>query len=142
MLFPERDSPKSTSFASTFYKSIFNPWRRWAFANGTPWLHQDGGAWKDKDVHSFRGLSTNMLKGRVEDSVRCDIFGHEGETETARTYDEEAELSIKLQALKHLTPLTAHIPATLPIRIRPANRLKFGVRVPSRLGRPKATKPK
>lgn len=142
MLFPEMDSPKSTSFASTFYKSIFNPWRRWAFANGTPWLHQDGGAWKDKDVHSFRGLSTTMLKGRVEESVRCDIFGHEGETETARTYDEEADLSIKLEALKHLTPLTEHIPATLPIRIRPANRLKFGVRVPSRLGRPKATKPK
>ncbi|MEJ8629477.1 hypothetical protein P0F65_05875 [Sphingomonas sp. I4] len=90
MLFPEMASPKSTSFASTFYKSIFNPWRKWAFPNGTPWLHQDGGAWKDKDVHSFRGLSTTMLKGRVEDSVRCDIFGHEGETETARTYDEEA----------------------------------------------------
>lgn len=141
MLFPEMDSPKSVSFASTFYKSIFNPWRKWAFPDGTPWRHKVGGAWKDKDVHSFRGTATTMLKGLVQDSVRCDIFGHEGETETARTYDEEADLSIKLEALKHLTPLTAHIPATLPIRIRPANRLKFGVRVPSRLGRPKATKP-
>ncbi|MDR6116041.1 MULTISPECIES: hypothetical protein [unclassified Sphingomonas] len=140
MLFPEMASLSSSSFASTFYKSIFKPWRAWAFPEGTPWRHQVGGAWKDKDVHSFRGTATSMLKGVVPDSVRCDIFGHEGETETARTYDEEANLSIKLEALKHLTPLTEHIPATLPIRIRPANRLKFGVRVPSRLGRPKATK--
>ena len=140
MLFPDMASPGSSSFASTFYKSIFNPWRKWAFPNGTPWRHQAGGAWKDKDVHSFRGMATSILKGVVPDSVRCDIFGHEGETETARTYDDEAELSIKLEALKHLTPLTAHIQPSLPIHIRPANRLKFGVRTPSRLGRPKADK--
>lgn len=142
MLFPEMASPGSSSFASTFYKSIFNPWRKWAFPDGTPWRHQVGGAWKDKDVHSFRGTATSILKGVVPDSVRCDIFGHEGETETARTYDDEAELSIKLEALKHLTPLTAHIQPSLPIRIRPANRLKFGVRTLSRLGRRKADKTK
>lgn len=140
MLFPEMDSPASSSFASTFYKSIFSPWRAWAFPDGTPWRHQVGGAWKDKDVHSFRGTTTSMLKGVVPDSVRCDIFGHEGETETARSYDDEAELSIKLEALRYLTPLTEHLQPSLPIRIRPASRLKFGVRIPSRLGRPKADK--
>lgn len=141
MLFPEMDSPASSSFASTFYKSIFSPWRAWAFPDGTPWRHQVGGAWKDKDVHSFRGTATSMLKGVVPDSVRCDIFGHEGETETARTYDDEADLSIKLEALRFLTPLTEHLQPSLPIRIRPANRLKFGVRIPSRLGRPKVDGP-
>jgi hypothetical protein len=65
-----------------------------------------------------------MLKGVVPDSVRCDIFGHESEAETARTYDDEADLSIKLEALRFLTPLTEHLQPSLPIRIRPANRLK------------------
>lgn len=139
MLFPDMDSPNSDSFASTFYKSIFRPLRAWAFPEGTTWRRQDGGASKDKDVHSFRGTATSMLKGIVPDSVRCDIFGHEGETETARTYDDEADLSIKLDALRHLTPLTEHIQPTLPIRIRPADRLRFGVRTPSRLSRPKTT---
>lgn len=130
MLFPEMKSPDSESFASTFYKSIFGKWRDWAFPTGTDWRHRARGAWKDKDVHSFRGLATSMLKGRVSDSVRCDIFGHEGETETARTYDEEAELEVKLDALRLLTPLTEHILASLPIRIRPADRLRHGVRGP------------
>ena len=142
MLFPEMASPSSSSFASTFYKAIFKPWRAWAFPDGTPWRHQVGGAWKDKDVHSFRGTATSLLKGMVPDSVRCDIFGHEGETETARTYDDEAELLIKLEALKHLTPLTAHIQPSLPIRIRPADRLRHGVRTPSRIGRAKTTQTK
>lgn len=109
LLFPEMKSPSSTTFAGTFYKSIFRPLRKWAFPEGTPWLHRVGGAWIDKDVHSFRGLATTMLKGRVASEVRCDLFGHEGETETARTYDEEVELSIKLDALQLLTPITAHI---------------------------------
>ena len=130
MLFPEMKSPGSESFASTFYKSIFVKWRDWGFPTGTDWRHRARGAWKDKDVHSFRGLATSMLKGRVQDSVRCDIFGHEGETETARTYDEEAELEVKLDALRLLIPLTEHIPASLPIRIRPADRLRHGVRDP------------
>lgn len=139
MLFPEMNSPNAKTFASTFYKSIFEPWRTWAFPQGTSARRRVRGAWKDKDVHSFRGTATSMLKGVVQDSVRCDIFGHEGDTETARTYDEEAELSIKLDALKFTTPFTQHISANLPIRIRPKDRLRHGVRAPrqkSRLGRP------
>lgn len=128
MLFPEMQSPNSTTFAGTFYKSVFRPLRDWAFPEGTSWRHRVGGAWKDKDVHSFRGLATTTMKGRVPSEVRCDIFGHEGETETARTYDEEAELSLKLDALKLLTPLTAHIPATLPIRLRPPERRQHRTR--------------
>jgi len=137
LLFPEMKSLKSTTFAGTFYKSIFRPLRAWAFPNGTPWRHRAGGAWKDKDVHSFRGLATTMLKGRVASEVRCDLFGHEGETETARTYDEEVELSIKLDALHLLTPLTAHIPVSQPINIRPVHRLRHGVPKPVR--RPTST---
>ncbi|WP_156364008.1 hypothetical protein [Sphingomonas sp. Leaf198] len=124
LLFPEMKSPKSTTFAGTFYKSIFEPLRDWAFPKGTPWRHRAGGAWKDKDVHSYRGLATTMMKGRVASEVRCDLFGHEGETETARTYDEEAELSIKLEALQLLTPITAHIQPSHPINIRPVHRLR------------------
>lgn len=126
MLFPEMHSPEAASFASTFYKSIFTKLRNWAFPGGTQWRHRVGGAWKDKDVHSYRGLATTLLKGRVPDSLRCDIFGHEGETETASTYDEEAELELKLEALRLLTPLTAQIEASLPIRIRPPERLRHG----------------
>jgi integrase len=135
MLFPEMDSPESKSFASTFYKTIFEKWRLWAFPQGTEWRHKVGGAWIDKDVHSFRGTATSMLKGKVQDSVRCDIFGHEGETETSRTYDEEADLAIKLDALRHLTPLTQHIKPSLPIRIRTMARLRHGVRNPSQPSR-------
>lgn len=133
MLFPEMSSPNSSSFASTFYKSIFSKWRAWAFPNGTAWRHKQRGAWKDKDVHSFRGTATSLLKGHVQDSVRCDLFGHEGETETSRTYDEEADLGIKLEALRHITLLTAHIRPSLPIRIRPADRLRHGVRASSQV---------
>ncbi len=126
MLFPEMVSPDSSSFASTFYKAIFSKLRRWAFPEGTEWRRRIGGAWKDKDVHSYRGLATTALKGRVSDSLRCDIFGHEGETETASTYDDEADLQLKLDALALLTPFTAHIQPHLPVRIRPAERLRHG----------------
>lgn len=68
-----------------------------------------------------------MMKGKVEDSVRRDILGHEGDTETDRTYDEEAELSDKLVALTLLSPLTAHISAVMPIRLRPVERQQHGV---------------
>lgn len=135
MLFPEMASPNSKSFASTFYKTIFEKLRAWAFPEGTEWRHKVGGAWIDKDVHSFRGTATSMLKGKVEDSVRCDIFGHEGETETSSTYDEEANLAIKLDALRYLTPLTEHIKPNLPVRIRPTARLRHGVRKPSQPSR-------
>ena len=126
MLFPEMVSADSSSFASTFYKTVFSKLRRWAFPEGTEWRRRIGGAWKDKDVHSYRGLATTMLKGRVSDSLRCDIFGHEGETETASTYDDEADLDLKLGALMLLTPLTAQIEPHLPIRIRPLDRLRHG----------------
>ncbi|WP_375271462.1 hypothetical protein [Sphingomonas sp.] len=126
MLFPELHSPESKSFAGTFYRTVFKKLRDWAFPEGTAWRHRVGGAWKDKDVHSYRGLATSMMKGKVEDSVRGDIFGHEGDTETARTYDEEAELHIKLEALKLLTPITQQIQPSLPIRIRPLDRLRHG----------------
>ncbi|WP_156347832.1 hypothetical protein [Sphingomonas sp. Leaf231] len=126
MLFPEMVSADSSSFASTFYKTIFSKLRRWAFPEGTEWRRRIGGAWKDKDVHSYRGLATTALKGRVSDSVRCDIFGHEGETETASTYDDEADLQLKFDALALLTPFTAHIEPHLPVRIRPLDRLRHG----------------
>ncbi|MFW2853592.1 hypothetical protein ACM61V_17055 [Sphingomonas sp. TX0543] len=128
----------ASSTAAVDHASLNSPYAEaWTFLSKQ---HQVGGAWKDKDVYSFRRTATSMLKGVVPDSVRCNIFGHEGETEKARTFDDEADLSIKLEALKHLTPLTEHIPPVLPIRIRPANRLKFGGRIPSRLGRTKAGK--
>ncbi len=127
LLFPEMHSPDSQSFASTFYKSIFQHWRNWAFPNGTSWKHQIGGVMKDKDVHSFRGTATSLLKGKVEDSVRFDILGHEGGNTTTSVYDEEAALEDKLVALKLLSPLTASI-KVLPLRLRPQERMKFGSR--------------
>lgn len=126
-LFPEMVSPSSQSFASTFYKAVFNPWRKWAFPNGTEWRHEDRGQIKDKDVHSFRGVPTSMMKGKVADSVRVDILGHEGEGTTARVYDEEAELEEKLKALELLSPLTRKIPVR-PLRLRPPDRQRFGAR--------------
>jgi hypothetical protein len=83
-------------------------------------------------VHSFRGTASSMMKGKVEDSVRIDILGHEGSNETTRTYDEEAPLRDKLEALAFLSPLTEHIVA-YPLRLRPTDRQKFG----SRRGRAK-----
>jgi hypothetical protein len=131
LLFPEMYSPGSTSFASTFYKAVFKRWREWAFPDGTTWRHRQKGMIKDKDAHSFRGTATSLLKGRVEDSVRIDILGHEGDNETTRTYDEEADLVSKLEALSLLSPLTEHLPA-VPLRLRPLRRQKFG----GRRGRP------
>ena len=131
-LFPEMKAAKSTSFANTFRKSVFEKLRAWAFPEGTEWRHRNKGAWIDKNVHSYRGMCTTILKGKVEDSVRCDIFGHEGKTETEQTYDEEAELADKLAALEHLSFLTEHIEPT-SLRLRPLNRQCHG----SRRGRPK-----
>ena len=127
LLFPELHSASSTSFASTFYKSVFGKWRAWAFPNGTSWRHQVRGAVKDKDVHSFRGTATSFLKGKVPDSVRIDILGHEGDEEISVSYDEEASLALKLDALKLMTPLTSGI-QKYPLRLRPVERQKFGGR--------------
>lgn len=125
MLFPELHSPNSESFASTFYKSIFREWRAWAFPEGTSWRHQARGIMKDKDVHSFRGAASTLLKGRVEDAVRFDLLGHEGTNTTMKVYDEEAELPIKLAALDFLSQLTRHIEPR-PLRLRPAEWQRFG----------------
>lgn len=137
LLFPEMHSATSKSFASTFYKSVFTRWRDWAFPDGTDWRHQVRGAIKDKDVHSFRGAASTMMKGKVPDSVRFDILGHEGMNETTRSYDEEAPLEDKLDALRLLTPLTSHI-KTVPLRLRPEDRQRFGGRPERSTRRPKA----
>lgn len=126
-LFPEMISPNSKSVASTVYKSIFRSWRKWAFPHGTQWRHEVRGQVKDKDVHSFRGVAVTLMKGKVEDSVRIDIIGHEGEGTTDRVYDEEAELGDKLKALELLSRLTKDIQAQ-PLRLRPPDRQKFGAR--------------
>lgn len=127
LLFPEMHSAKSKSFSSTFYKSVFKYWRAWAFPNGTSWRHQARGAMKDKDVHSFRGVVSSLMQGKVQDSVRVDILGHEGENTTKRTYDEEASLAEKLKALHLVSELTATIQMH-PLRLRPADRQKFGAK--------------
>ena len=126
-LFPEMHSPSSQSFASTFYKSVFKYWREWAFPEGTEWRHQARGAIRDKDVHSFRGVASSLMKGKVPDSVRIDIIGHEGDSTTDRVYDEEAALDEKLKALELLSPLTEKIRAA-PLRVRPPDRQRFGSR--------------
>jgi integrase len=127
LLFPEMHSANSQSFASTFYRSVFKPWREWAFPEGTEWRHQARGAVKDKDVHSFRGVVGSMMKGKVQDSVRFDILGHEGENTTMRVYDEEAELEEKLEALRLVSSLTEHIQQH-NLRLRPVDRQRFGAR--------------
>ena len=127
LLFPELHNVRSLSFASTFYKSVFSKWRHWAFPDGTNWRHRERGAVRDKDVHSFRGAASTLMKGKVPDSIRIDIIGHEGENETMRTYDEEASLADKLNALQTLTPLTEHIPY-MPLNLRPAERQRHGAR--------------
>lgn len=67
-----------------------------------------------------------MSKGEVPDSVRCDILSHEGEIETELSYDEEAQLSDKLAAIKFLSPLTFHIQTIAPINLRPSDRQRHG----------------
>lgn len=127
-LFPEMHSEKSKSFASTFYKSVFTSWRKWGFPDGTTWRHEVRGVVKDKDVHSFRGVALKLMKGKVQDSVRVDIIGHEGDGTTERVYDEEADLDEKLKALELLSLLTEKIRA-LPLRVRPPDRQRFGSRL-------------
>lgn len=125
LLFPEMDSPNSKSFASTFYKSVFSKWRTWAFPDGTEWRRSTGVQTKDKDVHSFRGVASNMMKGKVPDSVRSDILGHEGDNTTQETYDDEAELGVKLSAMLLVSGLTSQLQPS-PLRLRPPERQCFG----------------
>lgn len=130
MLFPEMNSTKSKSFASTFYKSIFKHWRSWAFPEGTEWRRIMKGVTKDKDAHSFRHSASNLMLGKVPDSVRFAILGHEGNNTTTITYDKEVSLDLKLEGLKCLSSLTQHI-VKFDIKMRPSDRQKFG----SKLGR-------
>lgn len=123
-LFPEMYSPKSKSFAKTYYSSIFQHWRAWAYPDGTPWRHQVRGAWKDCDVHSFRGAVSTALKG-VPDGVRYDILGHEGNNATTIFYDGETNLDMMRDALVKLTPLTAHIDHR-SLSMRPSDRQHHG----------------
>jgi len=125
LLFPEMYSEASGSFSKTFYQTVFMKWRDWAFPNGTSWRHQVGGAVKDKDVRSFRGSAATFLKGRVEDSLVEDILGHEGSSQTTRLYAGETELELKLDALKLLTPMIAHLEKKL-LQLRPVDRQRFG----------------
>ena len=113
------------SFSKTFYQTVFMKWRDWAFPNGTSWRHPVGGAVKDKDVRSFRGSAATFLKGRVEDSLVEEILGHEASSQTTRLYAEETELELKLDALKLLTPMTAHLEKKL-LQLRPVDRQRFG----------------
>ncbi|TRW17721.1 site-specific integrase [Glacieibacterium frigidum] len=122
-LFPELHSPKSKSFASTFYKSIFKQWRDWGFPEGTAWRHKDGGITKDKDVHAFRGTASSAMIG-LPDVVRYYILGHEGTNTTTITYD-EVPLDKTLKGLRRLTKFTKHIPRQTLV-LRPIDRQKFG----------------
>ena len=70
---------------------------------------------------------TSLMIGKVADSVRSDILGHEGENTTQRVYDEEAPLEEKLRALELISPLTAHL-TKKPLRLRPPERQKFGAK--------------
>lgn len=89
--------------------------------------NQDGSHLSRGQIDTYlQAFATSMLKGRVPDSVRCDLFGHEGETETERTYDEEADLSVKLDALRLLSPVTEHILPAFPVTIRSPERLRHG----------------
>lgn len=136
MLFPEFASPDSKSFASTFYKKVFAPWRQWAFPNGTSWRHGNGGAVKDKDVYSFRGrAATEMRNGRVAKEIIADILGHEQETTAAQWYLEPTPLAEMLEAMAHTTHLTAEVVAHR-LNMRPSHLRRFGSTA-AKGGRPK-----
>lgn len=126
MLFPEMTSPDSKSFASTFYKKVFKPWRKWAFPHGTTWCHVDGGAVKDKDVYSFRGrAASEMADGGVPEGVIADILGHEHSTTAGQHYLAAKPLLVMLKAMAHTAHLTAEVVAH-PLNMRPSHLRRFG----------------
>ena len=65
------------------------------------------------------------MQGKVQDSVRIDILGHEGSDTMTSVYDDEAELQLKLDALVLLSPLTAALEPK-GLELRPADRRTFG----------------
>lgn len=126
MLFPEFRSPNSKSFASTFYKKVFESWRGWAFPQGTEAKRVVGGAVLDKDVHSFRGrAATEMSDAGVAGNVVADILGHEHVTTTGKHYLNATPLGVMLDAMRHTTHLTASV-ATQPLNMRPKELRAFG----------------
>lgn len=136
MLFPEMASPDSKSFASTFYKKVFEALRDWAFPNGTTWRHVDGGIVKDKDVYSFRGRAvTEMRAGGVSMDIIADILGHEQGTTAGRHYLEVTSLAVMLKAMAHTVHLTRHVVAH-PLNMRPPDLRCFGSTA-AKGGRPK-----
>lgn len=136
MLFPEMVSPDSKSFASTFYKKVFSPLRKWAFPNGTTWRHVDGGAVKDKDVYSFRGrTASEMRSAGVPDGVIADVLGHEQKTTAGQHYLEVTPLDVMLKAMKHTEHLTEDVVAS-PLNMRPPHLRRFGSTA-AKGGRPK-----
>ena len=125
LVFPEMYSAKNKSgFDSTFYKVIFSKLRAFTFPEGTEWFRQSGGL-KEKDAHSLRGSTANLLLGRVYDSIREDVLGHRGKGTTRKHYDEPAALELKLEAITKLSFLTAHIEAR-PLNLRPREWQKHG----------------
>lgn len=117
LLFPELEPGQDTTatFASVYYKH-FKYLRDFAFPNGTSALVIKAGRRNDKDVHSFRGLVTNLLKD-VKSETRIAILGHEQRTTAADVY-EDFPLEELLAALAHTSKLTSQL-QPIPIRLNP-----------------------
>jgi len=125
LVFPEMQSPARTmGFDSVFYRVVFDKLRAHCFPEGTDWYRRNGGL-KEKDVHSLRGSTANLMLGKVETAVREDVLGHRGTSETRETYDEAAELVFKLEAISTLSFLTAHLEPK-PLNLRPTEWLSYG----------------
>lgn len=117
LLFPELEPGQDTTatFASVYYKH-FKYLRDFTFPNGTSGLVIKAGRRNDKDVHSFRGLVTNLLKD-VKSETRIAILGHEQRTTAADVY-EDFPLEELLAALAHTSKLTSQL-QPIPIRLNP-----------------------
>lgn len=124
-LFPEMIGSGKLDLAKVFYKKVFAPWRTWGYPEGTGTYERLRGAQREKDVHSFRGLVTDLMKGKVQDSVVADLLGHEAVGTTNRIYSHEASLSLKLDAMELTTKLTTQL-RKHDLDIRPAELRRFG----------------
>jgi integrase len=126
LLFPELEPGQDTTatFASVYYKH-FKYLRDFAFPHGTSALKIKGGRKSDKDVHSFRGMVTNLMKN-VRSETRTAILGHNQRTTAANVY-EDFPLEELLAALAHTSKLTSQlqpIPISLnPVALGPRRRL-------------------
>lgn len=76
LLFPDLLPKGTTRFSDRYGRSFFYL-RRWAFPDGTSSKVRKGGAWCDKDVHSYRGWTiTELFNAGVPLPVIQDIVGH------------------------------------------------------------------